>query len=108
MQKTYKVIKVMTEWGTYPLWVNEKGYYCDINPNTINISNNLIKKINEWNDFYQKSFINTKYEFRFKDWSENENIWFEQTKAEILKRLKEELPNTKIYYLENGKQVEYM
>jgi hypothetical protein len=107
MKKNYKAIKLMLEWGAYPLWTNEKGFYCDIDPSAINISKGLTDKINELNDFYQNSFINTKYEFGFKGWSEDEDTWFEQTKMKILKKLKEELPNTKIYYSENGKEIEY-
>ena len=60
------------------------------------ISDSLIKQIDEWDNVFQNSFINTKYEFDFAFKSKEQELWFYEEEKAIIKRLRIELPNTEI------------
>ena len=110
-------IKIISEYQCYPIWlydINEIDRICNsmaifeykdelqkrlpnIKTEWLPISMSLIDQINNWDSIYQKSFINTSYEFSFMFESKEQELFFFNKKREIIEKLKKELPCMNIY-----------
>lgn len=50
-------IKLMPDYGCWVTWVlNDEGIYENVNPNELEISDNLLDRINEWALKYDKTY----------------------------------------------------
>ncbi|MBC6476809.1 MAG: hypothetical protein GDA56_02430 [Hormoscilla sp. GM7CHS1pb] len=49
-----KTIRLMTDYGCYPLWVEEPDEMGDIDPATLPISQEIIKRLDEWRKAYEE------------------------------------------------------
>jgi hypothetical protein len=52
MLEKIKSIKVMTDYHCFTLWYNDSDEVGEIDPDIINISNELVDALNEWNSIY--------------------------------------------------------
>jgi hypothetical protein len=83
-------IKLMADYGCFPLWYNESDKCGDINPESLPLTQSTINRLHKWSDLY-----NT-----FLDWSDPGNspevpddVWeaFKQEGKELWKLLQLEL-----------------
>lgn len=78
-------IKLMADYGSYPLWWEEPDLVGNINPNTLAISQELVVQLEEWSDMYDKGIINEES--------------FEQEGIRLWIMLNKELnPNYQVFY----------
>lgn len=94
-----KVVKVMADYYTHPLWALDQDLYGDIDPGEMGLSAELTRDLNDWADAYTASL---------KQEDPAQSVWTEeQSKAHdgmarsLAIRLARERPDITVYILES-------
>lgn len=90
-------IKVMTDFGTYPLWAMDEGLVGDFAPNQLGVSLELENDLWTWAGEYDAS-LNVDDPAN-SDWSEERRRQHHAEGLEIARRIKQELPDREVFAL---------
>lgn len=91
-------IKLMADYGCYPLWWASSDKVGDIDPETIPLSEETISRLEKWADIYNAT-LNWQDPGNSPDLSPEEAAAFEQEGISLWKQLQKELaPNYEVIY----------
>ncbi|MBK1989974.1 hypothetical protein A0J48_020975 [Sphaerospermopsis aphanizomenoides BCCUSP55] len=91
-------IKLMADYGCYPLWWASSDKAGDIDPETMPLSEETISRLEKWADIYDAR-LNWQDPGNSPDLSPEEEAAFEQEGISLWKQLQKELaPNYEVVY----------
>ncbi|WP_145529865.1 hypothetical protein [Yersinia alsatica] len=88
-----KIIKLMADYYSYPLWHSSPGEVGNIDPEDLPISNKLKERLNKWSEKYD-SILNDDDPVSSGFLTNDDELMFIQEGAELAKCLQIELGNT--------------
>ena len=93
-----KVVKVMTDYYTHPLWALDQDLYGDIAPEEMGLSDGLTRDLNEWAEAYNAS-LNSEDPSQ-SVWNDEQHKAHEALARPLAIRLARERPDLTVYVLE--------
>ena len=93
-----KVVKVMTDYFTHPLWALDQDLYGDIAPEEMGLSSELTRDLNDWADAYNESLDSEDPSKSL--WSDEQRKAHEDMARPLAARLARERPDLTVYVLE--------